>query len=206
MLLGVKFTNANSVASPTITLKSGTTSLSSGIAIVRYGTTAVSTSAATSWRAGAMVLFVYDGTQWVESSSIDDNSTYYYTSAYCTTGASTAAKTAAISSAQELTAGKHFQVWIYYSNTAASALTLNVSSKGAKPIYINGTASSASNYTLPRGAYIVYYDGDRYHFRTDGILPGPAEKVAHTLTFGNGTYVFDGSDDVTVPVYDGSWS
>ena len=31
-----------------------------------------------------------------------------------------------------------------------------------------------------------------------------AEKVNHTLTFGNGTYVYDGSVDVTVPVYTGT--
>ena len=42
--------------------------------------------------------------------------------------------------------------------------------KGAKPIYINGTASSSSNYTLPAGSYIAYYDGTNYYFRTDGKL------------------------------------
>ena len=29
-------------------------------------------------------------------------------------------------------------------------------------------------------------------------------EVRHTLTFGNGTYVYDGSADVTVPVYTGN--
>ena len=77
MTLAVKFTNANSKASPTLTVQTnGGTQLIAAIAIKRYGTTAPSTSAATSWRAGAMVLFVYDGTYWVECSSIDDNTTY----------------------------------------------------------------------------------------------------------------------------------
>lgn len=36
------------------------------------------------------------------------------------------------------------------------------------------------------------------------IISGEAEKVKHKLTFGaGGTYVFDGSADVTVPVYTG---
>ena len=55
----VKFTNANSKANPT--LKVGSTDAK---AIMRYGTTAPSTSAASSWNAGSPVLFVYDGTAW----------------------------------------------------------------------------------------------------------------------------------------------
>ena len=62
------------------------------------------------------------------------------------------------------------QVAIYNANTAASALTLNINSTGAKPIYINGTASSSSNYTLPKGMYMVHYDGTKYDFRTDGFI------------------------------------
>ena len=35
------------------------------------------------------------------------------------------------------------------------------------------------------------------------INAGSADKLNHSLTFGNGTYVYDGSADVTVPVYTG---
>ncbi len=52
----VVFTNSNTIASPT--LKIGTTTAKS---IKRYGTTAPSTSAASSWNAGEAVSFVYDG-------------------------------------------------------------------------------------------------------------------------------------------------
>ncbi len=55
----VKFTNANGKANPT--LKIGDTEAKS---IMRYGTTAPSTSAASSWNAGSCVLFIYDGTYW----------------------------------------------------------------------------------------------------------------------------------------------
>lgn len=55
----VKFTNANGVANPT--LKIGSTTAKS---IKRYGTTAPSTSANSSWNAGSAVLFIYDGSYW----------------------------------------------------------------------------------------------------------------------------------------------
>ena len=83
MTLAVKFTYANGVASPKITVynnggsaaspSKGSTTLIAEKSIMRYGTTAPSTSAATSWTAGAVVLFVYDGTNWVESSSWDND-------------------------------------------------------------------------------------------------------------------------------------
>ena len=67
----VKFTNSNTVANPTLNINS-----TGAKAIMRYGTTAVSTTAASSWRAGAIVGFIYDGTNWVEITGIDDNTTY----------------------------------------------------------------------------------------------------------------------------------
>jgi len=73
-------------------------------------------------------------------------------------------------------------VFLYYTNTAKSALTLNISGRGARPIYINGEASSASNYALPSGCYIVYDDGTNYYFRTDGKLTGDIVGNAATAT------------------------
>ena len=58
--VAVKFTNTNSVANPTLNVNS-----TGAKAIMRYGTTTASTSAASSWNAGAIVTFVYDGTYWV---------------------------------------------------------------------------------------------------------------------------------------------
>lgn len=58
--VSIKFTNANSVANPTLSINGGT-----AIAIKRYGTTAPSTSAASSWNAGSVVSLTYDGTYWM---------------------------------------------------------------------------------------------------------------------------------------------
>lgn len=65
----VKFTYANTVASPTLNVNS-----TGAIYIKRYGTTAPSTSAATSWNAGSVVLLTYDGSYWQQVGFL--NSTY----------------------------------------------------------------------------------------------------------------------------------
>jgi len=96
--------------------------------------------------------------------------------AYCTTAAGTAAKVASCSG-YVLTAKTWILVIITTANTSASALTLNINGKGAKTIYINGAVSSASNYTLPAGSYLVYYNS-YYYFRTDGTLPGKIESAS----------------------------
>lgn len=70
----VKFTYSNTVANPTLNVN-GT----GAKAIMSYGSTAVSTSAKTSWRAGAVVSFTYDGTNWVMNTGIDDDNNTTYT-------------------------------------------------------------------------------------------------------------------------------
>jgi len=111
-------------------------------------------------------------------------------SGYCTTAANTAAKVANCNS-YALMSKSYLHIVMAYANTAASALTLNVNGKGVKPIYINGIVSSDSNYTLPAGTYITYYDGTGYHFRTDGRLPGPApvalSNVSNNATLNGNT-------------------
>lgn len=70
----VKFTNANSKASPTLKVNN-----LDAKAIMRYGTTAPGTSAAASWNAGSVVILVYDGTYWQMCNFL--NSTYTLPSA-----------------------------------------------------------------------------------------------------------------------------
>lgn len=59
ILVYVKFNNANTVANPTLNVN-GT----GAHAIKRYGTTAPSTSGASSWNAGSICALMYDGTHW----------------------------------------------------------------------------------------------------------------------------------------------
>ena len=109
------------------------------------------------------------------------NQTQDYPSAYCTTAAGTAAKKASCSLYQAQ-ANSYLHVLIGAANTSAGAITLNVNSAGAKPIYINGEASSSTNYTLPNGSYIVFYDGTNYYFRTDGKIQASATTVLANLS------------------------
>ena len=67
----VKFENSNTAANPTLKVGSSTAA-----SIMRYGSTAPSTSAATSWQAGSVISFTYDGTYWQMNGWLNDNSTY----------------------------------------------------------------------------------------------------------------------------------
>ena len=111
--------------------------------------------------------------------SVTDNNTI--PSAYSTTAADTPAKVASCSYFA-LESNSYVHVLFRYANTSASAITLNINSTGAKDIYINGTASSSTNYTLPAGTYIAYYDGTAFQFRTDGKIPGTIMNAEYAAT------------------------
>ena len=180
----VKFKYANTASSPTLNVN-GT----GAKPIYQYGTTKVSTSSTTTgWTAGAVQLLVYDGSGWIRD--FWSNTTYSKDAVQCTTAADTAAKEGS-TSYYDLN-NDYFVVMLTYANTAASAITLDINDKGAKPIYINGTASSSTNYTLPTGLYLVHYDGTNYHFRTDGKIPGTVVNADKLTTNAGST---------TQPVY-----
>ena len=115
--------------------------------------------------------FGYDGTNWVLLTGVDYYASNSNTipSAQCETAAATAAKVASLTY-YTLTANTWVHVNMRYANSYNGAITLNINSTGAKPIYINGAASSSSNKNLPAGTYIVYYNGTNFYFRTDGNI------------------------------------
>lgn len=181
VVIFVKFTNASAAATMTmeISADNGTTYCAAKN-LYRYATTTMSSGTTTNgWRAGAVVGFVYDGTGWERI--FWENSTYsVYNQIYCATAADETEKvgTGPYYTNENDEYSHYFMVTIVYSNTEAQALTLNINSKGAKPIYINGSPSSTTNYTLPAGYYLVYYDGSYYHFRTDNKIPGKITNTA----------------------------
>ena len=67
----VKFTNSNTASDPTLSVN-GTTAKT----IKKYGTTAPGTSAKTSWNAGTVFLFLYDGTYWMMADWLNNDTTY----------------------------------------------------------------------------------------------------------------------------------
>lgn len=183
----VKFKYSNTSANPTLNVND-----TGAISIYRYGNTKPGTTADSSWQADAMFMLTYDGAYWIQH--------YWYNadtvpSARCTTASGTAAKTASFT--DYVTTNTYFQIIIQNSNTAQSALTLSINGQIALPIYINGAASSSSNYTLPAGVYIVYCDGYKYYFRTDGTIQGLAlsahEDFVITGTVSSGGYTLTDS-------------
>lgn len=112
--------------------------------------------------------------------------------AYCNTGATTAAKTATCTN-YVLRANSFIHVLITTTNTYPAAITLNINNTGAKVICIDGTPTSDSNYTLNAGTYLVYYDGTYYYFNTQGKIEcsGILDVNKNTTKFarGDGTFV-----------------
>ena len=133
--------------------------------------------------ANTVSILTYDGTYW-RWADYDSNSNteYIIPDAYCSTAAGTAAK-AATCVGFNLTnhVNVPFRIYFTVANTSAGALTLSLNSQTAKPIYINGTASSASNYTIPIGVYWCVYDGTEFLLWTDKRFTGRTQGDGRNL-------------------------
>jgi len=175
-IVGVKFTNSNTAGTVKLNVNN------SGAIQVSYNTSRPYTGSdqMITGYANRTILYQYDGTYWhwvFDTVNRNDNT---YTTAKSWTAAGTAAKTATCHD-YVAAANSWNIVQMVYANTSASALTLNINSQGAKSIYINGSASSSTNYTLPAGHYLVFYDGTNYYFRTDGKLTASITGDAATV-------------------------
>lgn len=168
VVVGVKFSATNTASNMTLNVNNTGAIGISYIAGTRYTGSTANITGSVSY----VFYYMYDGTYWTffNHSGNYSNNSNTVPSAQCETAAATAAKTATCTN-HTLTANTYLHFNIRYANTAKSALTMNVDSSGAKPVYINGAASSASNYTLPAGTYIAFYNGTYWDFRTDGKLP-----------------------------------
>lgn len=159
----VKFQYANGVASPTLNVNS-----TGAKNIYRYGTTAPSTTAKTSWQAGSVVHLVYDGTYWQMVGWLNDDTTYSNASlgqgyGTCSTAEATAAKVVTLSSYTLVTGGI---VAVKFTYGLCASATMNINSKGAKNIFINGAVATATTCKMVKGGDIAYfiYDGTQYQF------------------------------------------
>lgn len=125
------------------------------------------------------VVFVYKTTHYSYGALhrlYDANSNTYI--ATCETAAGTAAKTATGTYPWAvLTAGLTAPIIFRYANTAKANVTLNWNSKGAVPLWLNGAEISTDNYNIPVGCWNCYYDGTKWHVRTDGKNANPDLNV-----------------------------
>lgn len=153
----VKFTNANSIKNPTLNVNN-----TGAKAIMRYGTTTASTGTTTTgWVAGAVQMFVYDGTNWIRdywNNTTYSNLTLGQGYAVCDTAAATVAKTVALSD-YALTNGGI--VTIKFTHDVPANATLNINSKGAKDIYYRGTNITA-DVIKATDVVTFIYNGTQY--------------------------------------------
>ena len=176
-MVAVKFTNANSIASPTLNVN-GT----GDIPIYRYGTTTASTSTTVSgWVAGAVQVFVYDGAGWIRD--YWSNTTYTNVAlgqgyATCSTAETTKAKVGTLSSYALTTGGI---VAVKFTNAVPASSTLNVNSKGAKSIYYRGSA--ITDGVIKAGDIATFIYSSQYHLisidRWQNDIDGLAEEIAN---------------------------
>ena len=185
--LVIDLQNANTVATPTLSVN-GTTAKT-----IRINGSAVTAS---NLSAGIYKAY-YDGTYWnfttyqaynaysAYSASQATQANYTRGNAYCTTAGGTADKVADMRG-YVLQSGATFPITFTNANSSASALTLSVNGTTAKPIYINGSVSSASNYTLPAGTYLCRYNGTNYYIDKSYAVPNArSANSATTATTAN---------------------
>lgn len=159
----VKFTNANTVASPTLNINS-----TGAINIYRYGTTATGTTAAIWWEAGSVVSFTYDGSAWIinsyKSGDVNHNTDRYVNSA-----------TFADDTANNTTSPVKMTLTRAGSDTAT--VTANIPK-----------ISSSSAGVAPKGAAVSSQDQTTKFLREDGSWAAPSyttntnNAVTQTIT------------------------
>lgn len=143
----VKFTYANGVANPTLNVN-GTGAKN----IYRYGTTAPSTSAASSWQAGAVVTFTYDGTYWIMNDWLNDNTNTLLrvyrqsSSTYNADYPLLVSRTKAASIGTSGTDGSNSAVYGVMWNDTTKVPTLNPSTGEIKAVKFSGEINGTYSY------------------------------------------------------------
>lgn len=203
----VKFTYSNTAANAT--LKVGSTDAKP---LCRYGTTRVGTSVGTSWRAGAVVAFTYDGTSWVMNDYIEDTDTHN-TSKNVVGGSAAATANAAASNPylnhlEGTTVTSHQQIKGSGGTTVASDASGNITiSSGTIPSYSTLTQAEIDTGTDTTGKLITaklvhaIYESVSAAFVYKGTkatvadLPATGNKTGDVwhVTENEGEYAWDGT-------------
>ena len=153
----VKFSNASTVASPTLNVNS------KGAKAIYLDGAEVSSSNILRWQAGSVITFQYDGAHWVVMAY--QNLDYFV----CSTAAGTTAKaTNSVTGTFVLCKGTTITVFFGTSNSV-NAPTLNVGSTGAYAIYYKNAVTSASNqYLWSANTTVNFTFNGSYWYVNDG--------------------------------------
>lgn len=186
VMIAVKFTYTSTASAPKINV-AGTGAKSIWI----NGQTLTWNDSTFSGRANYYNYYIYDGTYWVWAGSTGDNNSTTNIEArdviaYCSTGAGTAAKTAAMSYFV-LRAGVVIKIRNNTANTATASVTMNVNSTGAKTIRVltgsNTWSAISATGQMPNGSYYALYDGTYWDLLNCGTAVGTgANNLSGLLT------------------------
>lgn len=145
LIIAVRFQYENTIASPTLNVNSlGAKS------IYRYGTTAPSTSAASSWNAGSIQIMIYNGSAWILG---DWNNTTYssMTVAEIEAGTGTTARTITPARLKEA-----IEEWSGGSTTETDPIYSASPAAGIASIDISHWNESSQIYGIGESAYPIY--------------------------------------------------
>lgn len=177
-IIAVLFTTANTASTPTLNVNgTGAKSIYIGSGTVN------STTNTLKWSANTLLYFIYDGTYFRylgarASASVvppDGAGVWYGTSS---TADGTSAKASTITNFR-LMKGAVVSVTFVNENTGYGALTLNINSTGAKAIYVNNAATSATNYlNWNAGETLTFiYSGSYWHLISRYLLDSDFVKL-----------------------------
>lgn len=200
----VKMTNANTVANPTLNVnKTGAKN------IYRYGTTAPSTSAATSWNAGSVVMLVYDGTYWQMVGWLDTNTTY---GAVSTTAAGLAPKlngtaTTYLNGAGQWTTPPNTNTWTAFAGASASS----AGTAGYVPAPGTGNQNKFfrgdGTWQVPTNTtYSNFGKSTSSTQGSAGLVPAPAAGADNRYLRNDGTWAVPPDNNTTYAVFGKSTS
>lgn len=102
--------------------------------------------------------------------------------AECSTAANVSAKAVTVPYFALPTRGGCLHIKMANANTVASNVTLNINGTGAKPLYYNGSAVSATNTWEANEVIEVYYDGNNYQASNARGGGGRADKISFDPT------------------------
>lgn len=182
----VKFTYSNTVASPTLNVNS-----TGAKAIMRFGTTAPSTADRTSWHAGAVVSFTYDGTYWqMNDYKTGDSDTHYTTHLYAGTGAA----------ANAATTNGNTKLTVVDNTTVRDSIT--VKGTGATTVVsdANGVVTINSTNTTTGTTYAAASVPNNTTFGTNGSIKAVYDATKHTTATATLAVASWSSNSITVSV------
>lgn len=164
-VIGILFSTANTAATPKLNVNStGEKSLYVG------NTVPNSTTNALKWSANTMLFVMYDGAnyRYLGAQAAGTLTTPSGAGAWfgtSSTGATVAAKATTVTNFR-LMPGAVVAVAFSTANTVSGAITLNVNSTGAKTVYRNNAATSASNALAWNGGDVLLfaYSGSYWHY------------------------------------------